>query len=142
MTDPRLTKLAEILVNYSTKIKPDDWVHIQAGRIAVPLVREIVAQVLKAGGRPTVQLESDQIEQVFMAKAGPEQLGWASPLEMFTIEKVDVSIFISAPENTRAMSAIDPDRQQARQPRKSRTPQPLHHIGCTQHKERTERRHK
>jgi aminopeptidase len=115
VTDPRLTRLADILVNYSTKVKLNDWVHIQAGRISVPLVREIVAQALKAGGRPTIQLESDQIEQLFMDQAGPEQLGWASPLDVYSIEKMDVAIFISAPENTRAMSAIDPARQQARQ---------------------------
>jgi len=115
MADPRLTKLANILVNYSTKVKPNEWVHISAGQNAVPLVREIMAQVLAAGGRPTYQLDSDQLEQLYMAQAGPEQLGWPSPLDLFSIANLDVAIFIRAPENTRAMSAIDPVRQQARQ---------------------------
>lgn len=115
MSDIRLHKLAEVLVHYSTRVKPGDWVHITAGRIAVPLVREVVREVLKAGGYPTTVLESDELEEIYQAQAGQEQLQRASPLDLFLVQNMPVSIFIAAPENTRALSAIDPSRQQMRQ---------------------------
>jgi aminopeptidase len=92
-----------------------EWVHITAGRIAVPLVREVVRQVLEAGGHPTISLECDELEEVYLAHSNEAQLQWASPVDMFVVENMQVSIFIAAPENTRALSAIDPARQQMRQ---------------------------
>lgn len=115
MADARLDKLAEILVDYSIKVKPGDWVHVDGGRIAVPLVKRVVACVLAAGGRPSVSLNSDELEEVFMTRAADEQLAWASPLDMYMVEQADAAIFIAAPENTRALSAVDPARQQLRQ---------------------------
>ncbi len=115
MSDPRLSKLADVLVNYSTKVRPGDWVHINAGRVAVPLVREVVAAALAAGGHPTVSLDCDDLEEAFLAYAGDDQLRRASPVDMFIIKNTDVAIFIVAPENTCALSAIDPSRQQTRQ---------------------------
>ena len=110
MPDIRLSKLAEVLVHHSTKVKPGDWVHITAGRIAVPLVREVVREVLKAGGYPTTSLESDELEELFQAQASEKQLQWTSPLDMFLVQNIGLSVFIAAPENTRALSAIDPSR--------------------------------
>ena len=115
MSDPRLVKYADVLVNYSTKVKPGDWVHIDSGQLAAPLIREIVDQVVKAGAHPTTNLGSDQIGDAFFKNATEEQLNWCSPLAMLMIKQADVAIFISAPENSRAMNAVDPVKQQARQ---------------------------
>jgi aminopeptidase len=115
VSEPRLHKLADILVNYSTQVRLGEWVHIDAGRVAVPLVKEVVACVLEAGGHPTVSLNSDHLQEIFLAHASEEQLQWVSPMEMLAIKNANVSIFITAPENTRALSAIDPARQQRRQ---------------------------
>ena len=115
MSDPRMVKYADVLVNYSTKVKPGDWVHINAGRLAIPLVSEIVDQVVKAGGHPTVDLDSDLISDAFYRNATKEQVNWANPLDMLMIKDVDVAIFIAAPENSRTLNAVDPALQQARQ---------------------------
>lgn len=114
MTDPRMAKLADVLVNYSVKVKPGDWVYIDAGSIAAPLVRELVIQATKAGGNVDYTLRSGSIGEAFMNHASDEQLGWASPFEMLMIKQADVAIFINAPENTRSMSAIDSSKQQKR----------------------------
>jgi aminopeptidase len=115
MIDPRITKYADVLVNYSTKVKPGDWVYIDADPIATPLVRELMIQVTKAGGNPTYSLHTDQVGEAFLANASNEQLSWVNPLQMLTIKQADVMIFISSPENTRSMSGIDPEKQKTRQ---------------------------
>jgi aminopeptidase len=114
MSDIKLNRLANVLVNYSTKVKAGDWVHINANWQAIPLVKEVVAYILKAGGNPSVSLESSDLNEVFMAQAGEAQLRWMPPLDMHMIKNANVWIIIEAPENTRAMSNIDPSRQQIR----------------------------
>ena len=114
MSDIRLNRLANVLVNYSTRVKAGDWVHVNANWQAIPLVKEVVAYILKAGGNPSVSLESSDLNEVFMAKAGDAQLQWMPPLDMHMIKNANVWIIIEAPENTRAMSGIDPSRQQMR----------------------------
>jgi aminopeptidase len=61
-----------------------------------------------------VSLESSDLNEVFMAQAGDAQLQWMPPLDMHMIKNANVWIIIEAPENTRAMSNIDPSRQQMR----------------------------
>lgn len=115
MTDIRLTKLADVLVNYSTKVKQGDWVHIRAGLPAMPLVQELYSSILKAGGKPTFSIVSDELEALVHEQASDEQLKWLSPLDEKIISEADVYMVIVAPENIRAMSRIDPARQQVRQ---------------------------
>lgn len=115
MSDPRLVKYAQVLVNYSVKAKPGDWVHISAGRLSAPLVREIVDQVALAGAHSTVDLNSDLISDAAYLHASEEQLGWCSPLDLLVIKQADCMIFLMAPENSRALNAVDPVKQQARQ---------------------------
>ena len=114
MSDPRLVKLAEVLVNYSIKVKPGDWVHVHSGWLALSLAKEVQTCVLRAGGNPSVTLESKDLEAAFLAEAEEAQLLWTPPLDMHMIKKADAWIVIDAPENTRGMSNIDPERQQMR----------------------------
>ena len=51
MTDVRLSRLAKLLVNYSTQVKPGDWVGILGDVTVLPALREIYAEVLAAGAR-------------------------------------------------------------------------------------------
>ena len=49
MADPRLTRLADVLVNYSVTIQPGEWTLIQAGVPALPLAREVYRAVSGSG---------------------------------------------------------------------------------------------
>jgi aminopeptidase len=79
---------------------------------AMPLVEETLRQVVRAGGNPTVQLESDELSEIILREANLDQLGWVAPLDEMMAEKADVRIVINAATNTRAFTAIDPKRQQ------------------------------
>jgi aminopeptidase len=56
MRDPRLTKLADVLVNYSTGVRKDQLVRIGGPPVAAPLVLEIQTKVLEAGGHPFIRM--------------------------------------------------------------------------------------
>ncbi len=42
MTDPRVTKLADVLVNYSVKVQPGEWTHILASVESLPWRRKLL----------------------------------------------------------------------------------------------------
>jgi aminopeptidase len=115
MADPRMEKLAEILVQYSAGVRPGEWVLIRGHVLALPLVDEVVRRVLRAGANPTVLLNSEQIEETILREAGEEQLHWISPVEQLLDGQIDVSIGLRAAHNTRALNGVDPHKQQIQQ---------------------------
>lgn len=112
MSDPNVEKLAKILVNYSTEVKPGDWVLVRGHVAAMPLIEETVRQVVRAGGNPTIQIDSDELSEIVLREANEDQLGWVSPLDAVMAEQADVRIGIHAATNTRALNGIEPKRQQ------------------------------
>ncbi|HOA74796.1 MAG TPA: aminopeptidase [Phycisphaerae bacterium] len=120
MRDSRLDKLANVLVTYSVAVKKDDLVRISGSTVALPLIRAVYREVLRAGGHPVLRLVDDECTDIFFAEAGPKQLAFLNPLAMQEIETIDCTIGIWADANTKSMSRVDPARQaaasQARKP--------------------------
>jgi aminopeptidase len=112
MSDPRAAFLARLLTTYCTAVRPGDWVLVQSHPIALPLVEQVVAEVARAGGHPTVMLNSETLEEAYLRNAGAAQLDWLSPADVLTAERVDVRININATGNTRSLTGVDPAQQQ------------------------------
>ncbi len=66
MRDPRLTKLAEVLVNYSVGVKPGQLVRIGGSPVASPLVVELYRAVVKAGGNPMVRMAMEELSEIML----------------------------------------------------------------------------
>jgi aminopeptidase len=115
MKDPRVEKLARILVNYSIKVQPREWVLVIANLEALPLTREVARHIIQAGANPTILIEDDDLSSMILAESSDEQLDWLSPVEKMAYEKVDAFISLRAASNTHAMSGIDPQKQRRRQ---------------------------
>lgn len=112
MFDPRTAKLADLLVHYCIAARPGEWVHVRSDVAGLPLVQATVESLTRAGANPTVQLHSDGVEEAFLRHADDTQLGWVSPVEELIGDQVDARIIIVAAENTRALTGIEPRRQQ------------------------------
>ena len=115
MRDPRLEKLAGVLVNYSVGVKKDQLVRISGPHVAHPLMLEIMLKVLQAGGHPFIRAGFEEAEEIFLKNASEEQLKFLNPITKFEYEKMDCSIGMWAEENTKALSNIDPKRLSAQQ---------------------------
>jgi len=120
MRDPRLVKLAEVLVNYSVGVKAEQTVRINGASVAEPLIVELYRAVLKAGGNPLVRMVPDALQEIFYKNASDEQLRYFSPIAIHEVENIDCSIGIWADENTKALTGCDPKKigmaQAARKP--------------------------
>jgi aminopeptidase len=114
MTDPRLKRLADVLVNYSTKVKPGDWVLLRGNTVAETLVNEVYSEIIKAGGYVTLELFTDEITEAYLKEAKDDQLKWVSPTTRMLYEKANVLIAIDGSSNTRVSFGVDPKKQQTR----------------------------
>lgn len=120
MHDPRLDRLADVLVNYSVGVKKDQLVRISSPLTAAPLASLLYAHVIKAGGHPFVRIAPEELTELLAKNGSAEQLGFCNPVTLYEYEHIDCSIGIWADENTRALSNCDPQRlaaiQAARRP--------------------------
>ncbi len=118
--DPRIEKLADLLVSYSVSVKPGDLVLVRVMPASERAGLAVYRQVLVAGGYPVMQIVSEEASEVFYKYASDEQLDWLNPLEEWLINTVDVRITLAATENSRALTNIDPARMA--RARKANTP--------------------
>jgi len=108
MTDVRIEKLADLLVNYSVEVRKGDKVVIEGSAIAQPLLKAVYASVLQAGGNPLMMMQPEGVDEVFYKYASDEQLQHVPPPDKLVMDTYDVRIFIWGIENTKAMTNVDP----------------------------------
>ena len=109
MPDPRIEKLADVLVNYSVGVKKGQLVRITSTPGGFPLVNEVFRKVLAAGGHPFTKINAEDTAEIFLKHASPEQLSYLNPISKFEQERIDCSINIWAETNTRSLSSVDPE---------------------------------
>ena len=111
MRDQRADALADILVNYSTKVKKGEVCLIQGPTTAEPLVQAVYEHVLRAGGLPILQMSPEGAMPAFYELASDAQLDWLPPTALWVAEQSDVRIVIMADANARELSQADPKKQ-------------------------------
>lgn len=120
MGDPRLQQLANVLVNYSTRVKKGDLVAIRGDPIAWPAIEAVFVAVLKSGGNPLYIPQSERISELLLEHGTDDQVRFLSPLDMHRVEKIDVEIAFWAETNTKSLSRYPSERlamkQAARRP--------------------------
>lgn len=112
MADPRVKKLANLLVNYSVAVQPGDKVVVRGSTNALPLISETYRAVLQAGGHPLVMWEDEIFSEIMLKEGSDAQLRHvAAPMKMI-VETFDCLISLRGAANTRALNGVDPQRQQ------------------------------
>ncbi len=124
MADPRVVKLANLLVHYSLGIKPGQQLAIFTNPLAEELLLEVYAEAIRAGANVYVNLNEPQLSELFYKYSSPAQLEFVSPVDRLVYEHYDALLQIIADQNTRSLSGIDPQRQA----RRSKARQPLTRI--------------
>jgi aminopeptidase len=110
MGDPRVAKLARVLVRYSVGLKAGQLFQINAPALAAPLVRELYREALQVGAHPFTRLGIDGLEELLLKHGSEEQLGYISPIARQEVEQIDAFVTILAAENTKTLSGADPQK--------------------------------
>ena len=111
MRDPRLDKLAAVLVQYSINVKKGDLVRIGGELPGLPLMEAVYEQVLMAGGHPFLNVAVEELEDAFFRIGSDEQLSYVSPVSQHMIETIDAYVGIWAKNNTRSRTNVPPEKQ-------------------------------
>lgn len=112
MGDIRLNKLAKLLVNYSTEVKPGEFVFVMSEEVATPWMIEVVKEAVKAGAHVETLLNSADINEVKLKYSTEEQLLQDNYLMKTMLEKADVWLTAWGGRNTKVNSAIESKRLQ------------------------------
>ncbi|MBN1302923.1 MAG: aminopeptidase [Anaerolineales bacterium] len=117
MSDPRIKKFAQLLIEHSARINPGDRVLLEATTAAEPLVRELYTQILEKGGHPHPMLMLPGTlpfiqDDLFLANANHRQLDYIPPFYKLAYEEFESRIRIHSATNTRAMTNADPEKNQ------------------------------
>jgi aminopeptidase len=115
LSDIRLNKFAQIIVDYSTQVQPNDRVAITATTLAEPLVTALYTLILDRGGLPHPLFDLPGQEEIFFAHAKDNQIDFVPLFHKMAFEEFDVLIKIRSDANTRALGSVDPARQARRQ---------------------------
>jgi len=110
MPDPRVTKLAQVLIHYSLQLKDGQQCFIRTSPLAEELTLEVYAEAIKTGAHVFVQNAVPGTEEVFYKQASEKQLEHISPVRKLLLETFDAVLSIGAEHNTRALTAVDPNR--------------------------------
>ncbi len=112
--DPRVERLAQVLVRYSLGVQPGWLVRITAPAAAQPLLVAAYREVLRAGAHPLLRVTVDGIEDVFYREASEEQLRYVPELQRLEVEHIHAALGVWAEYNTRALTNVPPERRRIR----------------------------
>jgi aminopeptidase len=111
LTDKRVLKHADILVNYCTDIQPGDRVIIEATTLAQPLLEALIERVLKRGGHPYMVTKLPNEETIFLKYAEDEQLTTPHIFTKLAYEQFEARIRVHAIADSDAFKDIPDEKQ-------------------------------
>jgi aminopeptidase len=111
MTDPRIEKLADVLVNYSCDIQPGEKILIEAIDVPHAFTKALVQAAADSGGEPIVMLKSNEINRALMLAGTDKQWSTIADVERLQMEKVQCYIGARGNPNISELSDVPADKQ-------------------------------
>lgn len=107
MADKRWNDVADILVNYSTQVKPGDKVLITMMEPETfDLARAVHAAAVKAGGLPHVEFQSAFLEGDLMRLGNHDQIDWVPEMQVAGLKWADVYIGLRGARNPHEWGSV------------------------------------
>ena len=110
MTDPRYGKLADVLVNYSTKLKKGERVLIDAIDIPDEFTVELMRAARAAGATPLVEVRHGRVTRELLRGTDEHHASLVRDVEMFRMKKVQAYIALRGAANTSETSDVPSDK--------------------------------
>ena len=112
MTDPRYTKLAKLLVNYSTELKKGDRILLDMIDVPDEFTVELIRAVRAAGATPFVETRQTRVGREQLLGMNEKQAATIREIEMFRMKKMQAYIAIRGADNMNENSDVPSDRVQ------------------------------
>ena len=113
LIDPRMKKLADVLVGYSTRVQPGERVMIDAHDIPPEMVSVLIERVIEAGGTPFVNTYSSRVRRTLYMNSSDDQLKIMADSDLALMKQMQAYIAIRGGLNINEMSDV-PDEKMKR----------------------------
>lgn len=110
MTDPRFTKLANLLINYSTRVKKGDRVLLDMTDVPDEMSVELLRAVRAAGGTPLIDVRHSRVTREILRGTDDKHASLVRELELARMKKMQVYIAIRGADNMSENSDVPSDR--------------------------------
>jgi aminopeptidase len=110
MTDPRYTKLARLLVEYSTALKKGERVLLDMIDVPDEFSVELMRAVRAAGALPVIEVRRTRVNREILRETTPEHAALIRDLEMFRMKRMHAYIAIRGSENATENADVQSER--------------------------------
>ena len=110
MTDPRIGRLADLIVDYSLELQAGQVFRIDALDAASPLVLGLYRSAIRAGAFAYSSVGLEGTLELLLEHGFTEQIEYIAPQQWEEVEELDAIATIWSEANTRALSRVDPAR--------------------------------
>jgi aminopeptidase len=110
MTRPDPAAFARLLCGYCLDVQPGQQVVVASTTLAAPLLLEVQREILTRDAWPLLRVELPGQAEGFWDAARDVHLDGVAPAALAEARATDASLRIQAPENTRALADVDPER--------------------------------
>ncbi len=111
MTDPRIDKLAKLLINYSCEVKPGETVLVEAIDVPHAFTKALVRETAAVGGRPLILLKSNEVQRAMLLAATQEQWQTIADVERKQMEAAQCYIGARGNPNVSELSDVPAEKQ-------------------------------
>lgn len=109
--DIRNKNLADLLIGYSTAIKPGEKVLVEyEGTCCLPLVKALIRRIYQAGGWPYVTIRESKVIRELCMGASEEQLKYQADYTLYQNQGMDAYIGVRAFDNIAELSDVPPEQ--------------------------------
>jgi aminopeptidase len=111
MIDPRITKLADTLINFSCGVKPGEKILFELIDIPHEFGIECARIAGEAGAHPLILLKSNQINRALMLAGAQEQFDLIADVEKLQMENVQCYVGARGSHNVSELSDVPAEKQ-------------------------------
>lgn len=108
--DPRMVKLADVLVGYSTEVKEGDVVYVEAFDIPPEMVEVLVDRIYQAGGVPLISMKSNRVLRKLYRGASEVAMKTYGEVELEKMRRSQVYIGMRGSHNITELSDVPEEK--------------------------------
>jgi aminopeptidase len=109
VSDPRLARLATLLVDYSLGLREGEVLRINSTDAAAPLILELHSVAIARGAHAYANVALEGLAEILVAEGSKEQREFVSDLAFREVDRLDAELTIWCEANTKSFSRADPE---------------------------------
>lgn len=112
LLDPRMKKLADVLIGYSCRVQPGERVLIDSFDVPAEMTTALIERVVEAKGIPFVQTHQARVNRSLYMNASEEQMNTLAKRDLEFMKEMQCYVGLRGSHNITEMSDVPPEKIQ------------------------------